>query len=87
MDLLSFNSLNSDVLTESQDRIVAMSVFGGDYMRNISPLQSLIARAVDPYKHEPDYAAHIEVAQYINQKKANTYVSFSDVRMSAHPTI
>lgn len=41
-------------------------------MRNFSPLQNLIARAVDPYKHEPDYAAHIEVAEYINNKKANT---------------
>ena len=51
-----------------------MSIFGGDFMRNFSPLQNLIARAVDPYKHEPDYAAHIEVAEYINNKKANTYV-------------
>lgn len=51
-----------------------MSIFGGDFMRNFSPLQSLIARAVDPYKHEPDYAAHLEVAEYINNKKANTYV-------------
>ncbi|KAH8109943.1 VHS-domain-containing protein [Phellopilus nigrolimitatus] len=47
-------------------------MFGGDFMRNISPLQSLIARAVDPYKHEPDYAAHLEVAEFINSKKANT---------------
>ena len=47
-------------------------MFGGDYMRGVSPLQSLIARAVDPYKHEPDYAAQLEVADYINKKKANT---------------
>ena len=49
-------------------------MFGGDYMRDVTPLQSLIARAVDPYKLEPDYAAHLEVAEYINKKKANTYV-------------
>ncbi|KAL5483384.1 GGA2 [Sanghuangporus weigelae] len=48
------------------------SVFGGDFTRNMSPLQNLIARAVDPYKLEPDYAAHLEVAEYINKKKANT---------------
>lgn len=53
-----------------------MSVFGGDFTRNMSPLQMLISRAVDPFKHEPDYAAHLEVAEYINNKKANTYVSF-----------
>lgn len=47
-------------------------MFGNDFLRNVSPLQSLIARAVDPYKHEPDYAAHLEVADYINKKKANT---------------
>ncbi|EJD07732.1 VHS-domain-containing protein [Fomitiporia mediterranea MF3/22] len=49
-----------------------MSVFSGDFLRNVSPLQNLIARAVDPYKIEPDYAAHLEVAEYINKKKANT---------------
>ncbi|KAL5532178.1 GGA2 [Sanghuangporus sanghuang] len=48
------------------------SVFSGDFTRNMSPLQNLIARAVDPYKLEPDYAAHLEVAEYINKKKANT---------------
>lgn len=44
---------------------------------DISPLQSLIQRAVDPYLNEPNYAAHIEVAEYINEKKANKYVAFS----------
>ncbi|KAI5117233.1 hypothetical protein M0805_009270 [Coniferiporia weirii] len=48
------------------------AMFSGDFTRNISPLQSLIARAVDPYKHEPDYAAHLEVAEHMNTKKANT---------------
>lgn len=48
------------------------SVFGGDFTGNMSPLQNLIARAVDPYKLEPDYASHLEVAEYINKKKANT---------------
>lgn len=44
-------------------------------MRNFSPLQTLIARAVEPYRREPDYATHLEVAEYINKKKANTYVA------------
>lgn len=49
-------------------------MFGGDFLKGISPLQRLIARAADPYKVEPDYALHLEIAEYINQKKANTYV-------------
>ena len=63
---------------------MASSVFGGDFMRNMNPLQILISRAVDPYKHEPDYAAHLEVAEYINTKKANTCVS--DVISIVHPS-
>ncbi|KAJ3914760.1 VHS domain-containing protein [Lentinula edodes] len=38
----------------------------------VSPLEVLITRACDPSLHEPNYAAHIEVAEYINNKKANT---------------
>lgn len=49
-------------------------MFGNDFLRNISPLQALIARAVEPYRREPDYASHLEVAEFINKKKANTYV-------------
>ena len=52
-------------------------MFGRDYNFNfnVPPLQSLIQRAVDPYLQEPNYAAHLEVAEYINQKKANSYVA------------
>ena len=50
-------------------------MFGGDFLGGMSPLQRLIAQAVDPYKTEPDFAAHLEVAEYINTKKANTYVA------------
>ncbi|KAJ3990121.1 VHS domain-containing protein [Lentinula detonsa] len=38
----------------------------------VSPLEVLITRACDPSLHEPNYAAHVEVAEYINNKKANT---------------
>ncbi|KAK0464587.1 uncharacterized protein EV420DRAFT_1517053 [Desarmillaria tabescens] len=37
-----------------------------------SPLESLITRSCDPSLPEPNYALHIEVANYINTKKANT---------------
>ncbi|KAG6908648.1 hypothetical protein DXG01_003826 [Tephrocybe rancida] len=36
-----------------------------------SPLEILITRACDPSLHEPNYAVHLEVAEYINTKKAN----------------
>ncbi|TFK69227.1 VHS-domain-containing protein [Pluteus cervinus] len=37
----------------------------------ISPIETLITRACDPSLHEPNYALHLEVAEYINSKKAN----------------
>ena len=40
---------------------------------NVSQLEMLISRACNPTMGEPNYAAHLEVADYINQKKANTY--------------
>ncbi len=43
-----------------------------------SPLEILITRSCDPSLQEPNYALHIEVANYINNKKANTCVSFVD---------
>ena len=42
----------------------------------VSPLEVLITRACEPSLHEPNYALHLEVAEYINQKKANKYVDF-----------
>ena len=39
-----------------------------------SPLEILITRACEPSLPEPNYALHLEVAEYINTKKANTYV-------------
>ena len=41
----------------------------------VSQLQVLIQRAVEPYRHEPDYAAQMEVAEHINEKKGNRYVA------------
>ena len=37
----------------------------------ISPIEILVTRACEPTLHEPNYALHLEVAEYINQKKAN----------------
>ncbi|KAF8884188.1 VHS domain-containing protein, partial [Infundibulicybe gibba] len=34
-------------------------------------IEALIYRACDPSLHEPNYALHLEVAEYINTKKAN----------------
>lgn len=39
-----------------------------------SPIETLVTRACDPSLHEPNYAIHLEVAEYINTKKANKYV-------------
>lgn len=41
---------------------------------NVSQIEVLITRACDPSLHEPNYAHHLEVAEYINNKKANMYV-------------
>ncbi|KIL65108.1 hypothetical protein M378DRAFT_186543 [Amanita muscaria Koide BX008] len=38
----------------------------------VSPLEVIITRACEPSLHEPNYALHLEVAEYINTKKANT---------------
>ncbi|KAK0503926.1 VHS domain-containing protein [Armillaria luteobubalina] len=37
-----------------------------------SPLEILITRSCDPSLQEPNYALHLEVANHINTKKANT---------------
>lgn len=44
------------------------------YRPNASQTQILVMRACSPHLAEPNYALHLEVAEYINQKKANTYV-------------
>jgi hypothetical protein len=41
-----------------------------------SQLEFLITRATTAAQPENNYALHIEIAEYINKKKANTYVSF-----------
>ncbi|KAF9811129.1 hypothetical protein IEO21_06647 [Rhodonia placenta] len=37
-----------------------------------SPVEMLVTRACSPSLPEPNYALHLEVAEYINNKKANT---------------
>jgi hypothetical protein len=36
-----------------------------------TPIELLVSRACDASLHEPNYALHLEVANYINEKKAN----------------
>ncbi|KAH9950826.1 VHS-domain-containing protein [Amylocystis lapponica] len=42
------------------------------WVSNVSTTEVLITRATNPSLPEPNYALHLEVAEYINQKKANT---------------
>ncbi|KAI0789011.1 VHS domain-containing protein [Irpex lacteus] len=42
------------------------------WLQDTSPLKILITRATYPSQPEPNYALNLEVAEYINQKKANT---------------
>jgi len=51
-----------------------MLATGTSWMRT-NPLEVLISRSCEPSLHEPNYALHLEVADYINKKKANTYDS------------
>jgi hypothetical protein len=48
----------------------------GNWQR-ASQLDSLITRATTAAQPENNYALHIEIAEYINKKKANTYIPFS----------
>ncbi|TFY67218.1 hypothetical protein EVJ58_g1767 [Rhodofomes roseus] len=43
-----------------------------NYRSSASQTQILVMRACSPHIQEPNYALHLEVAEYINQKKANT---------------
>ncbi|GJJ15560.1 hypothetical protein Clacol_009838 [Clathrus columnatus] len=47
--------------------MVDLGAFG-----NTSPVANLAYRACDPTLHEPNYAVQLELADYINKKKANT---------------
>lgn len=42
------------------------------WLTDSSPLKLLISRAINPHYPEPNDAANLEIAEYINQKKANT---------------
>ena len=52
------------------------SLFAGgpSWAPGASQIEVLISRACNPSIHEPNYALNLEVADHINQKKANTYV-------------
>jgi hypothetical protein len=47
----------------------------GNWLRS-SQLEILITRTTTAAQPENNYALHIEIAEHINKKKANTYVSF-----------
>lgn len=38
----------------------------------LSPVQQLVERACEPHQSSPDLALHLELAEHINRKKANT---------------
>ena len=50
-----------------------LSATSPSWLSNVSQVEVLITRACNPTMGEPNYALHLEVADYINQKKANTY--------------
>ncbi|RDX54566.1 VHS-domain-containing protein [Lentinus brumalis] len=49
-----------------------LSAASPSWLSNVSQVEVLITRACNPTMGEPNYALHLEVAEYINQKKANT---------------
>lgn len=51
---------------------------GSSWLR-ASQLEVLVTRACDPSLPEPNYALHIEVADHINTKKANTSVALLSI--------
>ena len=52
-----------------------LSATSPSWLSNVSQVEVLITRACNPTMGEPNYALHLEVADYINQKKANTCVA------------
>ena len=58
------------------------SATSGWLSESTSPLRVLISRATYPSQHEPNYAVNLEVADYIKEKKGNTYVLFSQLARS-----
>lgn len=38
----------------------------------VSPIDALVERATDPMLEEPNFAVNLELAEYVNSKKANT---------------
>ncbi len=53
-----------------------LSAASPSWLSNVSQVEVLITRACNPTMGEPNYALHLEVAEYINQKKANTCVAY-----------
>lgn len=47
---------------------------GPSWASGASQVELLISKACNPSLSEPNYALNLEVADYTNQKKANTYV-------------
>jgi len=47
---------------------------GPSWASAASQVELLISRACNPSLPDPNYALNLEVSNYINEKKANTYV-------------
>lgn len=39
---------------------------------SVNPVDALVERATDPMMPEPNFAVNLELAEYVNAKKANT---------------
>ena len=48
---------------------------GPSWASAASQVELLISRACNPTLSDPNYGLNLEVADHVNQKKANTYVS------------
>ena len=51
----------------------ALFANGPSWASAASQVEVLISRACNPSLPDPNYALNLEVANYINEKKANTY--------------
>ncbi|KAF8498284.1 hypothetical protein JB92DRAFT_2744870 [Gautieria morchelliformis] len=53
---------------------------------SVSPVEVYVQRACDPALHDPNYAVHLELADHINTKKANTprEAAMATVRLVNH---
>ncbi|KAK7050397.1 rRNA-processing arch domain-containing protein [Favolaschia claudopus] len=57
-------------MLERPDSVI-FSMLNPQWATTTTPIELLVSRACDASLHEPNYALHLEVATFINEKKAN----------------